>query len=201
MYFDYTKTWNARPDIKKTLANFKTHFSEAQEELNLQQQTTQSSGYHAANNVLKKSIDNLAIKATMDCAALQELTNTIFSLTNHLQEKAQANTVQQLIPEILTPALLAPYYDPNVQQQQFCQLANNAISNGNQNTQQQWQQQQNCQNWNNPNAQNTWNNAQNNNNPRNWNMKKSQIWNSNNKQVNWNSNNNNNWNNNHNNNT
>ena len=45
-FFDDCKKWNACTDNEKTWDNFKTHFLQVQNELQLQQQTAQTSGYH-----------------------------------------------------------------------------------------------------------------------------------------------------------
>ena len=48
-FFGNCKKWNAQPDSKQTWENSKTHFLQAQNELQLQQQTAQTSGYVSAN--------------------------------------------------------------------------------------------------------------------------------------------------------
>ena len=57
--------WNVRPDTKKTWANFKTHFKEAQQALKeVRGPTMQQSGYHHVNSLASQLRTELQIRDT-----------------------------------------------------------------------------------------------------------------------------------------
>jgi hypothetical protein len=61
--------WNEKPNIEKTWAQFKTHFSAAhQQHKQMQGESAASSGYHAAHATVGKTEDKMA-EATIDALA------------------------------------------------------------------------------------------------------------------------------------
>ena len=96
MFFDECKLWCNKQPNDKTWANFKTHFLEAQRDLRLQQQTTQSAGFHAhyinqyqdenKENETATALANLATATAADRQAFTALVTTNTSLTNQLKE-------------------------------------------------------------------------------------------------------------------
>ena len=100
-FFEDIKKWNAQLDNEKTWDNFKTHFLQAQNELQLQQQTTQMSGNMSANvahthvqhntfQCYQDAANALASLATATLAnqkAFENLSNTIVNLTQQVKDK------------------------------------------------------------------------------------------------------------------
>ena len=91
MYFDECKLWRPKLPADKTWANFKTHFLEAQRDLQLQQQTTQQAGFHAnyANSHQEETaaaLANLAKATASDRQAFAALVTTNGNLTKQLND-------------------------------------------------------------------------------------------------------------------
>ena len=100
-FFKDSKKWNACPNNEKTWDNFKTHFLQAQNELWLQQQTTQTSGYTSTNATNTQgptdafqhyqdtadTLANLATATSADCKAFENLNNTIANLMQQVKDK------------------------------------------------------------------------------------------------------------------
>lgn len=101
MFFEDCKIWNKKPVAEKTWDNFKTFFFEAHRELR-QQQTTQQSGFHAANAAaladehdnMYNAIANLATATQSDRDTVTKLQTAITKLTQQLT--AQAQTISKL---------------------------------------------------------------------------------------------------------
>jgi len=100
-YFDECKTWNAKANADKTWDNFKAHFLEAQDNLRMQQTTSQRAGFHGANAMeqnnqgitqqifeeTSEALANLATATASDRKALETLTSTVANLTQQLSAK------------------------------------------------------------------------------------------------------------------
>lgn len=107
LFFDDIKAWNRRPDAEKTWDNFKTHFLEAYQ-MNQEQQNTMQAGFHAANaaqenmwNETAEALANLASAQAVDRAAMTTLTNTVNSLTDQLRkEKEDTKTLKNKLRDV-----------------------------------------------------------------------------------------------------
>ena len=100
-FFDDCKKCNAQPANGKTWDDFKTHFLQAQNELWLQQQTAQTSGYASANpshtNIQQDAFQcyqdaadalaNLATALWLTKRLLKNLSNTVTNLTQQVKDK------------------------------------------------------------------------------------------------------------------
>ena len=88
-YQEACRHWKRRPAIEKTWENFKTHFIEAQTEIQ-EEHSTEQAGYHGANAIFDKenmvqdqaaALANLATAVASDRQAFQLLTETNNKLT------------------------------------------------------------------------------------------------------------------------
>ena len=100
-FFDDCKKWNAWPDNEKSLDNFKTHILQEQNELQLQQQPAQTSGYASANAAQVQvqqdavqwyqdaadALANPAMATSADRKAFENLSNTVANLTQQVKDK------------------------------------------------------------------------------------------------------------------
>ena len=100
-FFEDCKKWNACPSNKTMRDNFKAQFLQAQNELQLQQQTAQTSGYMGANAAhthipcdafqhYQDAADALANLATATMAnrkAFENLSNTVANLTQQVKDE------------------------------------------------------------------------------------------------------------------
>ena len=106
--------WNFKPDIKKTWANFKIHFQEAQQALKeVRGPTMQQSGYHHANSLESQLRTELQIRDTDLLSMVQNirenttemdtpsLTNTSTSATSTKTESLNIATQQSTQLQIL----------------------------------------------------------------------------------------------------
>ena len=88
-YFpDDAKEWRRLPEANKTWEEFKIHFSRAYHELKETMETAQSAGFHGANNAYHEetavALNNLANAAVADKRTMENLTNSVNSLTQQL---------------------------------------------------------------------------------------------------------------------
>jgi hypothetical protein len=101
LYYDETKTWNAKPAADKTWSNFKLHFFEAQTEHRAQERnTTGRQGYgHWCQEVKENqmaqehaaaALANLAEASATDRTALATLAATNQNLTSQLESALKA---------------------------------------------------------------------------------------------------------------
>ena len=93
LYFDDCKTWVHHPIAEKTWDNFKSHFLEAQQNLQMQQHMTQQASFHGANTMMNQenhhqmaeALANLVTATALDWQAFQTLVETNQNLATQLK--------------------------------------------------------------------------------------------------------------------
>jgi hypothetical protein len=94
MFPESCREWRRHTKAHKTWANFKVHFTEAHQDWRLLQGTTQTAGYHGANNAMHSFVTdtadafaNLATATASDRQMLTDLTATNKELTQLMAKK------------------------------------------------------------------------------------------------------------------
>jgi regulator of replication initiation timing len=94
MFNESCQEWCRKPDAEKTWARFKVHFTEAHHDWRLAQGTTQTEGYHGANNAMDSFVNetadafaNLATATASGQQMLADLTATNKELTQLMAKK------------------------------------------------------------------------------------------------------------------
>lgn len=94
MFPDSCGEWRWKTEATKTWANFKTHFTKAHQDWCHSQGTTQTTGYHGANNAMDSFVNdtadafaNLATATASDRQMLADLTATNKELTQLMAKK------------------------------------------------------------------------------------------------------------------
>ena len=80
MFADDCKFWRRRVAINKTWQHFKKNLIMAHQELCESHQTTQITGYHAANNVFVQTADDLDLQQEAVDAIAELATSTVADL-------------------------------------------------------------------------------------------------------------------------
>jgi hypothetical protein len=94
MFHKSCREWRRKPEAEKTLARFKVHFTKAHHDWRLAQGTTQTEGYHGANNAMDSFVNNtadafanLAMATASNRQMLANLTATNKELTQLMAKK------------------------------------------------------------------------------------------------------------------
>ena len=94
MFPESCREWRRKIEADKTWARFKIHFTEAHQDWRLSQGTTQTAGYHGANNAMDSFVNdtadafaNLATATASDRQMLADLTATNKDLTQQMAKK------------------------------------------------------------------------------------------------------------------
>jgi len=94
MFPESCREWRCKPEAEKTWARFKVHFTEAHQDWRLTQGTTQTAGYHGANNAMDSFVNdtadaftNFATATASDRQMLADLTASNKALTELIARK------------------------------------------------------------------------------------------------------------------
>jgi hypothetical protein len=106
-YHDAIRDWKKKADADKTWANFKTHFLQAQEDLNEEPTTANQAGYYAFANAAAEAtmsaaaeaLSNLATTNTASTSVLQTLTNQLTALTAKVDQLTTQNGELQRVED------------------------------------------------------------------------------------------------------
>ena len=99
MFPESCREWRRKTEAQKTWATFKVHFTEAHQDWRSTQGTTQTAGYHGANNAMDSFVNDTADAFANLVTATASDRQMLADLTTSNKELSQSSQSPQSNPE------------------------------------------------------------------------------------------------------